>query len=187
MLFRRIALSLVLMAGMIRAQSNKPAPDTSQLTREERVVLEYLQGDWQKQYRTTSIGLAGQITKTRLSDESRLRLAKFIDAHRTAYAAPSRHRTTTVALTPKEKLTARAILLVEAQKKAAATREDIARVMGVSTRSLDAPLKFLQAFGVLSQDQGYRVDPKYPRRPSRFIDFFSHQVEVNQRDRFEVA
>lgn len=187
MLFRRIALSLLLMAGVIPAQSNKSAPDTGQLTREERIVLEYLQGDWQKQYRTTSIGLAAQIAKVRLSDESRLRLAKFIEAHRSVYAAPSRHRTTTVALTPTEKLTARAILLVEAQQKAAATREEIAGVMGVSTRSLDAPLKFLQSFGALSLDQGYRVDAKYPRRPSRFIDFFSHQVEVNHRDRFEVA
>ena len=187
MLFRRIALSLLLMAGVIRAQSSKPAPDTSSLTREERIVLEYLRGDWQKQYRTAGIDLAARITNTRLLDESRLRLAKFIDANRSAYAAPARHRTTTVALTPKEKLTARAILLLEAQPRAAATREDIARVMGVPPRSLDASLKFLRNFGVLSPDQGYRVDPKYPRRPSRFIDFFSHQVEVNHSARFEVA
>lgn|SRR5450759_48931 len=33
----------------------------------------------------------------------------------------------------------------------------------------------------------YRVDAKYPRRPTRFIDFFSHRVEVNGHDKFEVA
>lgn len=179
-------LSFLLIAGASLAQSGKPVPDTRQLTREERVVLEYLKSDWRKQYRTTGIGLAAQITKTRLPDESRLRLAKFIEANRSAYVAPARHRTTTVALSANEKLTARAILLMEARRKAA-TRDDIAREMGVSAPSLDAPLKFLRSFGALLPDRGYRVDPKYPRRPSRFIDFFSHEVQVNDRERFEVA
>ena len=32
-----------------------------------------------------------------------------------------------------------------------------------------------------------KVAARYPRRPTYRIDFFSHQVEVNGRDKFEVA
>ena len=106
-----------------------------------------------------------------------------------SYRAPARHRTTTVALSPTEKLIARAILLLEAEGKKSVTPTDISEKMNLPTRSLREPLAFLQQFGAILPEGGgrYRVDPKYPRRPSRFIDFFSHGVEVNGRERFEVA
>lgn len=187
----RLWLLGALVAASLGAQIKKPEPDPSSLTFHERTVLEYLQGDWQKQYRTTSIGLAAQVTRIKLSDESRLKLAKFIEANRSSYAAPARHRTTTVALTAQEKLVARAILLLEAKGRPA-NRQDIASLMGVSARTLGAPLAYLLRFGVVSPEGAeanplYRVDAKYPRRLTRFIDFFSHQVEVNGHDKFEVA
>src|SRR5712691_1576718 len=104
----RLLLLGALVAASLASQSKKLEPDTSSLTSQERTVLEYLQGDWQKQYRTTSIGLAAQVTRTKLSEQSRLKLAKFIETNRSSYAAPARHRTTTVVLTPQEKLVARA-------------------------------------------------------------------------------
>lgn len=68
----------------------------------------------------------------------------------------------------------------------------IAREMRLSVRLLAAPLGFLQQFGVIlsdkdGKDRRYAVAPGYPRRPSRHIDFFSHLVQVNGRERFEVA
>src|SRR5712692_10127821 len=86
----RLALLGAFVAASLCAQTGKSEPDTSSLYCQERTVLEYLQGDWQKQYRTTSIGLAAQVTRTKISDESRLKLAKFIEANRSAYAAPAR-------------------------------------------------------------------------------------------------
>ncbi len=168
------------------------ALDTSPLTRQERVVLEYLRRDWSKKYRITSIGLAAEVTKTKLSDDSRLRLARFLEANRGAFPATGRHGTTTAALTPTEKLMARAILLREVRDKSAANAEDIAREMGLSARSLQRPLGVLQKFGAIlpegeGEDVRYRVAARYPRRPSYRIDFYSHQVEVNGSDKFEVA
>ena len=127
--------------------------------------------------------------KVKLSDASRFRLAKFIEANRMSYRAPARHRTTTVALSPTEKLTARAILLLETDGRRWVTPTEISEKMNLPTRSLREPLAFLQQFGAIFPEAGgsYRVDPKYPRMPSRFIDFFSHRVEVNGRERFEVA
>ena len=173
----------------LAAQEPRRAVDTSPLTRQERAVLEYLKKDWEKEYRTTSIAVASEASKVKLSDASRLRLAKFIEANRMSYRAPARHRATTVALSPTEKLIARAILLLEAEGKKSVPPTEISEKMNLPTRSLREPLAFLQQFGAILPEGGghYRVDPKYPRRPSRFIDFFSHGVEVNGRERFEVA
>ena len=62
-------------------------------------------------------------------------------------------------------------------------------MMNASAPSLRGPLSFLQQFGAIlpQASGGYRVDAKYPRKPSRFIDFFSHHVKVNGREQFEVA
>ncbi len=172
-----------------QSEAVKNAPDTSKLSRAEKTVINYLAKDWQKEYRTTSVTVAAEATRVKLSDASRLRLAKFIEANRMSYRAPARHRTTTIALSPTEKLVARSILLLEAQGKEAARPDEIAKMMNASPHSLRGPLSFLQQFGsILPQaGGGYRVDAKYPRRPSRFIDFFSHHVEVNGREQFEVA
>ena len=185
-----IAIVLVVWGVLpLAAQQPRRAVDTSSLTRQERAVLEYLKKDWEKEYRTTSIAVAAEVLNVKLSYASRLRLAKFIEANRMSYRAPARHRTTTVALSPAEKLIARAILLLEAEGKKSVTPTEISEKMNPPTRSLREPLAFLQQFGAVLPDAGgrYRVDPKYPRRPSRFIDFFSHGVEVNGRERFEVA
>ena len=180
-----------LWTASLSAQSEavKKAPNTSTLSRAEKTVLNYLAKDWEKEYRTTSIPVAAEATKVKLSDASRLRLAKFIEANRMSYRAPARHRTTTIALSPTEKLIARSILLLEAQGNEAARPDEIAKMMNASAPSLRGPLSFLQQFGAIlpQASGGYRVDAKYPRKPSRFIDFFSHHVKVNGREQFEVA
>jgi DNA-binding transcriptional ArsR family regulator len=198
--FGRVALCLLGLGPAVWVITPSPAQnsppeavlDTSPLTRQERAVLEYLRRDWGKQYRISSIGLAAEVIKAKLSDDSRLRLARFLDANRGAFPAVARHGTATVALTPTEKLIARAILLREVRDKSAANREDIAREMGLSARSLVRPLGVLQKLGaILPEGEGgdvrYRVAARYPRRPSYRIDFYSHQVEVNGSDKFEVA
>ena len=103
-----------------QSEAEKKAPDTSTLSRAEKTVINYLAKDWEKEYRTSSITVAAEATKVKLSDASRLRLAKFIEANRMSYRAPARHRTTTIALSPTEKLIARSILLLEAQGNEAA-------------------------------------------------------------------
>lgn len=50
----------------------------------------------------------------------------------------------------------------------------------------------MQKLGVVlaereGNDRRYRLAARFPRRPSYRIDFQSHQVEVNGRDKFEVA
>ena len=166
--------------------------DTTSLTGPEKAVVEHLRQDWTRPYRTTSIGLAAEVRRIKLSDDSRLRLAQFLDPNRKAFPVLGRHGTTTVALTRKEKLIARTLLLSEVRDKTGFTSEQIARDLQVSTRSLERPLEFMQKLDVIlaereGNDRRYRLAPRFPRRPSYRIDFQSHQVEVNGRDKFEVA
>ena len=141
-----IAILLALYGVLpLAAQEARPAVDTSSLTRQERAVLEYLKKDWEKEYRTTSIAVASEAVKVKLSDASRFRLAKFIEANRMSYRAPARHRTTTVALSPTEKLTARAILLLETDGRRWVTPTEISEKMNLPTRSLREPLAFPSA------------------------------------------
>src|SRR5258708_34523754 len=123
---RTVFAVAILWAVSLSAQSEavKTTPDTSTLSRAEKTVLNYLAKDWENEYRTTSIMVAAEATKIKLSDASRLRLAKFIEANRRSYRAPARHRTTTIALSPTEKLVARSILLLEAQGKEAARPDE---------------------------------------------------------------
>lgn len=192
----RIMHSWVLVLPLVvygQQSAQKASPDTGSLTPSERAVLHHLENDWEKRYRTTSINLAAEVLKLRISDASRLRLAQFIEANRSAIRAPARHRTTTVALTPQEKLIARAILLREAENKRSSTPEEIAATLRLPVASLAPSLDYLQKFGVVvseveGKDRRYEVASQFPRRPSaRDIAFFSHRVTVNGRDKFEVA
>ncbi|MBI3682615.1 MAG: hypothetical protein HY235_19735 [Acidobacteria bacterium] len=189
---RGLVLGLLAVSLAAQEQTTKPPIDTSQFTASERALLEYLRLDWAKQYRTTGLGVAAKVTHTKLSDGSRLRLARFLEAHRAGFTAPARHGVTTIALTAEEKLIARAILFHEIQHQGVAKLEDIGRQVGISPRSLQQPLRFLEDFGAIAvesdgKESGYRVASRYSRRPTYRIDFFSHQVEVNGRDKFEVA
>lgn len=71
------AVAFLLTASLLAQSEAVPtAPDTSKLSRSEKTVLNYLARDWEKEYRTTSITVAAEATKVKLSDASRLRLAK---------------------------------------------------------------------------------------------------------------
>ena len=184
----------LLWAGPLSGQGSdtRSAPDTSALTRQERRVLDYLREDWSRQYRTTGIPLAAAATKLKLSDASRLRLERFLESHRSDFGAPSRHGITTVVLTPEEKLMARALLLREIAAGSASVPADIAADMKLPARRAAQRLEFLRRAGVVvvegeAKNRGYRVAERYPRRPTPRIDFYSHLVEVNGGDRFEVA
>lgn len=188
-----LAMMLAIELGTLSAQSQPEATvDARSLSPQEQVVLEHLRRDWLKDYRTTSMSLAAEITKTALSDEARLRLARFLEANRKSFPKVARHGVTTVTLTPAEKRLARALLLRERQEKRGARLQNMASNLQVSPSSLERPLTFLQNLGVVvSEGEGaerrYRVAEGFPRRASPRIDFFSHQVEVNGSDKFEVA
>ncbi len=180
--------------AQLRSQDRQSSSnlDTSSLRPLEKSVLVHLRQDWTKKYRTTSIGLAAEVLGTKLSDESRLRLAQFLESNRKAFPVLGRYGTTTIALRPKEKLIARTLLLREVRDKTGSTPEQIAGDLQGSTRSLERPLDFMQKLGIVlaegeGNDRRYRLADRFPRRPSYRIDFQSHQVEVNGRDKFEVA
>ncbi|MGH9662554.1 MAG: hypothetical protein ACRD96_28655 [Bryobacteraceae bacterium] len=155
-------------------------PDGASLSGPEKRVLEYLRADWTKQYRTTSVAVAAETIKVKLSDDGRLRLLRFLESHRGEFVAPARHGTTTVILTPEEKLIARALLLEETGHGGTA--------MALSVPGVKQRLDFLRRAGVVVREGGrQRVAARFPRRPSPRIDFYSHRVEVNGRDPFEVA
>jgi hypothetical protein len=188
-----VTVAATLTASLLSAQV--PAPEGragKPLTASEKDLLEYLRLDWTKQYRTTSFSVAAQATGRKLSDASRLKLARALEASRKGYTAPARHGVTTVALSPQEKWIARAILAHELQSGQAATAPQIAQHLNALPGSLKQPLRFLLDFGAIAmegspKEPAYRVAPQYPRRPSYKIDFYSHQVEVNGQEKFEVA
>ena len=168
------------------------APDAVSLKREEALVLEHLRADWGQQYRTTSIPVAAKAMRLRLPDESRLRLARFVESHRSEFIAPARHAITTVVLAPPEKLIARALLLREIRGGSTARADDVVTEMQLPPRQVGRMLEFLKQLGVVVADgegknRHYRVAERFPRRPSPRIDFYSDLVEVNGRDPFEVA
>lgn len=168
------------------------APDAASLTRQEALVLEHLRADWGKQYRTTSVPVAAKSMRLRLSDESRLRLSRFLETHRSEFIAPGRHGITTVVLAPQEKLIARALLLREIRGGSTARADDVAAETQLPLRQVSRGLEFLRQLDVVVADgegknRHYRVAERFPRRPSPRIDFYSHLVEVNGHDPFEVA
>lgn len=173
-------------------QTSGASVDTTSLTGPEKAVVEHLRQDWRKQYRTTSIGLAAEGKRLTLSDDSRLRLVQFLESNRKPYPVLGRHGTTTVALTPQEKLIARTVLLREVRGKAGSKLEEVAGDLQVPVGPLKRRLEFMQKLGVVltkgeGKDLRYHVAERFPRRPSYRIDFQSHQVEVNGSDKFEVA
>lgn len=189
-----LGLWLLLWAAPLLSQDTPSGAslDASSLTRPDKAVLDYLRQDWTKKYRTTSIGLAAEVLRIKLSDDSRLRLVQFLESNRKQYPVLARHGTTTVILTPQEKLIARALLLREVRGKAGSKLEEVAGDLQVSERPLKRPLEFMQKLGiVLAEGEGtdlrYHLADRFPRRPSYRIDFQSHQVEVNGSDKFEVA
>jgi hypothetical protein len=166
--------------------------DTSSLTQSERKVLEHLRQEWTKKYRTTSIGLAAESMRLKLSDDSRMRLVHFLQSNRRQYPIVARHGATTVALTSQEKLIARDLLLRETLGKTWSRPEEVAGELKLPARPLQPRLEFMRKLGiVLAEEEGkdlrYHLADRFPRRPSYRIDFQSHQVEVNGSDKFEVA
>jgi hypothetical protein len=164
----------------------------SSLTPPEKAVLDHLRQDWTKKYRTTSIGLAAEVTRMKLSDDSRLRLVRLLESSRKQYPVLARHGTTTVSLTPQEKLIARTLLLREVRSQAGSKLEEVAGDLLLPARLLKQRLEFMQKVGiVLTEGEGtdlrYHVADRFPRKPSYRIDFQSHQTEVNDSDKFEVA
>jgi len=189
-----LAVSVAVWLGPLRARQQSAAspPDTSSLTGQQKAVLEYLLRDWGKTYRTTSIGLAAEVNQIALSDESRLRLARFLELNRSSYSCPARYGAVTLALTPVEKRTARALLLREERNPAGATSAELAADLRLSAQSMERRLAFLKEMGVIvaaaeGNNRRYKAAARFARRPTREIDFFSHQVEVNRTDKFEVA
>lgn len=127
-----LGLWLLVCDAQLRSQDNTSglSLDTSSLTLPEKAVLEHLREDWARKYRTTTMGLAGEVLGIRLSDDSRLRLSQFLESNRKAFPVLGRHGTTTVALAPKEKLIARTLLLREVRDKTDRRRS---RSPGIST------------------------------------------------------
>ncbi len=169
-----------------------PAQQPAELTSQEKQALEHLRSDWKKTYRTTSLPVAARALNIKLSDESRLRLARHLDSHRSDFVAPARHGVTTVALSPEEKRIARALLSREIRHGSASTVAEAAADLKLPAPAAGRRLEFLRQLGVVSAEgegpsRRYRAAERFPRGPSPRIDFYSHHVEVNGRERFEVA
>ena len=194
-----VALTLLLCLGLVLClppltaqEQGAAAADVNSLTAPERAVLEYLHQDWGKQFRSTSIGLAAQATGKRLGDTSRLRLARHLEANRASHPVPARHGVTTVALTPEEKLVARALLLFEARDAKGATVDQVAGGMRLSHADVRRSLAFLEELDIVSatgegSGRRFKVAARFSRRPTWRIDFYSHKVQVNRGAPFEVA
>jgi flagellar biosynthesis/type III secretory pathway M-ring protein FliF/YscJ len=120
-----LALCFVVLPAMtpifIEAQTEQQsaqgtAPTGSELSPQEKKVIEYLQSVWAKENSVMSVDQAMAAGGSRQSDETRFRIGQYIKQHPELHVTIRRWGWETLVLTPEEKLIARAIINVRANR-----------------------------------------------------------------------
>src|SRR6266545_1169473 len=102
------------------------ANDQAQLNAQEQKVIDYLVKDWGEDYSVTSVDIAMHVVKVAPSDETRFRIGNYIKAHPELHEVIRRWGWVTLALTPDEKLIARALINAERDGRPAPSLTELA-------------------------------------------------------------
>jgi hypothetical protein len=167
---------LFLLTGKSRA-----AAEQSKLKPEEQKVVDYLVKDWGADYSITSVDIAMRATGLPSSDDTRYRIGSYIKAHPELHEALRNWGWVTVALTPDEKLIARALIDSERGRNAPPSAE-IAKAVAISEDQTKLGLAMLERYEIIRRDSaiggaGYKVAPHYLTWEPR-LDFIFHTVTL---------
>jgi len=160
------------------------ATSDTELSPQEKKVIEYLQSVWGKDNSVTSIDQAMTIVGLRPSDETRLRIGQHIKRHPELHVVIRRWGWETLVLTPDEKLIARAIINAAREQRPAPTLAAIAKAVSISQNDAERGLAMLERYQILKRDDaagavGYAVAaPRYLNWHPR-LDFVFHRMTVS--------
>jgi hypothetical protein len=170
------------------------APDTPKLPGlkgdEERIV-QYLLKDWGTDYSITSVDTAIDALGLRQSDQERFRIGKYIKDHPELHSVIRQWGWQTVALTPNEKLVARAIVNRERDKQKPPSMEDLEKAVGISGKDAKAAIEMLARLGILKRDKsvggiGYVAAETRYVNWQPWLDFQFHKVTLSSGRTFSV-
>ncbi len=165
-------------------QSTQSAAGGSELSPQEKKVIERLQSVWGKENSVTSVDQAIEIVGLRPSDETRFRVGQYIKEHPELHVVIRRWGWETLVLTPDEKLIARAIINAALEQKPSPGLAEIAKAVGVSQNDVERGLAMLERYQILKRDEavggaGYAVAaPRYLNWHPR-LDFVFHRMTVS--------
>jgi len=173
-------LIALILAVAIAGEATAGAKD--KLKAEDQRVLNYLLGDWGKDYSVTSVDIAMRAVKVKDTDETRFRIGSYIKAHPELHEVIRRWGWVTLVLTPDEKLIGRALVNAERDGKPAPSIGEIAKAVGVSEDQAKRSLSMLERYEIIRRDPsrdgaGFRVVPRYLKWEPR-LDFLFHQVTL---------
>src|SRR2546425_408702 len=117
-----------------KAESDGDAdsPRLAGLKADEEKVVRYLLKDWGQDFSVTSVDIAMDTLGLGQADPMRFRIGKYIKDHPELHSVIRQWGWQTVALTPNEKLIARAIVNRERDKQKAPSTEDLVKSVGIS-------------------------------------------------------
>src|SRR5882672_766872 len=128
------------------------AKSDTELSTQEKKVIEYLKSVWGKDNSVTSVDQAMTILGLRPSDETRLRIGQYIKQHPELHVVIRRWGWETLVLTPDEKLIARALINAERDAKATPGLSELAKSVGVNEAEVKHGLNMLERYEILSKD-----------------------------------
>ena len=175
--------SLLLLAGKVEAADRK-----DQLKSDEQRVINYLLGDWGKDYSVTSVDIAMRAVGVKQSIEARFRIGSHIKAHPELHEVIRRWGWVTLVLTPDEKLIARALINAERDGDSAPGLPEIAKAVGLSQDQVKQGLSMLERHEIIERDPsrggaGYKVRQRYLKWEPR-LDFLFHKVALGNGREF---
>jgi hypothetical protein len=181
-----LAICFTLMPATSQTAFNPQTAATSdtELSPQEKKVIEHLLGVWGKDHSVTSVDQAMEAVGLRPSDETRFRIGRHIKQHPEIHVVIRQWGWETLVLTPNEKLIARAIINAARDQKPAPAIAEIAKAVAVSQNDVEHGLVMLERYQILKRDEsaggvGYAVaSPRYLNWHPR-LDFIFHRMAIS--------
>ena len=160
------------------------------LDAQEQKVIDYLVKDWGEDSSVSSVDIAMNAVKVAPSDETRFRIGNYIKAHPELHEVIRRWGWVTLALTPDEKLIARALINAERDNKPTPSVSELAKAVGIKEPDVKRGLAMLERYEILKRDSkaggvGYAVIPRYIKWQPR-LDFVFHKISLDSGLQFNV-
>jgi hypothetical protein len=167
--------------------SASPTPDLSELSPDERRVVEYLLKDWSEgaeDFSITTVDMAMDALRFPPSSALRFRIGRYIKSHPELAETLRQWGWQTIVLTPNEKLVARAIVNREREKQKPPTESEIAGLVGITEIQSDEAVRMLAGFGILKRDNsaggiGYVAGESRYLNWHPWLDFKFHRLTLS--------
>ncbi len=183
-------LLLPVIALVLLVNGASAANGQVELTAQEQKVIDYLVKDWGEDSSVSSVDIAMNAVKVAPSDETRFRIGNYIKAHPELHEVIRRWGWVTLALTPDEKLIARALINAERDGRPAPSLTELAGAVSIKEPDVKRGLAMLERYEILKKDTkiggvGYAVIPRYVKWQPR-LDFVFHKMSLDSGRQFNV-